>query len=104
MSWIQIEDLLGLIFLLVENPQAHGPVNATAPNPVQNVEFSRTLGQVLHRPSWAPVPGFALKLALGEMAQMLLTGQRVVPAVAEKLGFKFRYPDLRHALEASKPI
>jgi hypothetical protein len=104
MSWIQIEDLLGLIFLVLENPRAQGPINATAPNPVQNKEFSRTLGQVLHRPCWLPVAGFALKLALGEMAQMLLTGQRVVPAAAEKLGFNFRYPELRVALEASKPF
>lgn len=104
MSWIQMEDLLGLIFLLLDNPQARGPINATAPNPVQNKEFCRTLAQVLHRPCWLPVPGFALKLALGEMAQMLLTGQRVIPAAAEKLGFQFRYPDLRAALEASKPF
>ncbi len=71
---------------------------------MQNKEFSRTLGEVIKRPSWAPVPAFALKLALGEMAQMLLTGQRVVPAAAEKLGFRFGYPHLREALEASLPI
>ena len=104
MSWIQLEDLIRLILLLLDNPGARGPFNATAPNPVQNKEFSATLGKTLHRPSWAPVPAFVLKLALGEMAAMLLTGQRVVPAAAEKLGFKFRYPDLREALEASKPI
>jgi uncharacterized protein len=104
MSWIQLEDLIRLILLLIDNPLAQGPFNATAPNPVQNKEFSATLGKVLHRPSWAPVPAFVLKLALGEMATMLLTGQRVVPAAAEKLGFKFRHPDLREALEASKPI
>ena len=104
MSWIQLEDLLRMILLVIENPLARGPINATSPNPVQNKEFSRTLGKVIHRPCWAPVPGFALKLALGEMAQMLLTGQRVVPAAAEKLGFQFRYPHLQEALEASKPI
>jgi uncharacterized protein len=104
MSWIQLEDLIRLILLLIDNPLAQGPFNATAPNPVQNKEFSATLGKVLHRPSWAPVPAFVLKLALGEMATMLLTGQRVVPAAAEKLGFNFRHPDLREALEASKPI
>ena len=104
MSWIQREDLLRLITLLIENPEASGAVNATAPNPAQNQEFSRTLGAVLHRPVWAPVPGFALKLALGEMAQMLLTGQRVVPTAAEKLGFEFKFPHLREALEASRPI
>jgi uncharacterized protein (TIGR01777 family) len=104
MSWIQREDLIRLVTLLIENPAARGAVNATAPNPVQNKEFSRTLGAVLHRPAWAPVPGFALKLALGEMAQMLLTGQRVMPAAAEKLGFEFKYPQLREALEAAKPF
>lgn len=104
MSWIQLEDLVRLFLTAIENPAVHGPVNATAPNPVQNKEFSRTLGEVIKRPSWAPVPAFALKLALGEMAQMLLTGQRVVPAAAEKLGFRFGYPHLREALEASLPI
>jgi uncharacterized protein (TIGR01777 family) len=104
MSWIQREDLVRLVTLLIENPEARGAVNATAPQPVQNKEFSRALGAVIRRPAWAPVPGFALKLALGEMANMLLTGQRVVPAVAEKLGFEFKYPQLREALEASKPF
>jgi uncharacterized protein (TIGR01777 family) len=104
MSWIQLEDLLRMILLVIENPLARGPINATSPNPVQNKEFSRTLGKVIHRPCWVPVPGFALKLALGEMAQMLLTGQRVIPAAADKLGFQFRYLHLQEALEASKPI
>jgi hypothetical protein len=104
MSWIQLEDLVRLIFELIDNPLAQGPLNATAPNPVRNKEFSHTLGKVMHRPSWAPVPGFALRLALGEMAEMLLTGQRVVPAAAEKLGFEFRYPALQQALEACAPI
>jgi hypothetical protein len=104
MSWIQLEDLLRMFSLVIENPRARGPINATSPNPVQNEEFSRTLGKALHRPCWAPVPAFVLELALGEMAQMLLTGQRVVPAAAEKLGFQFRYPHLQEALEASKPI
>jgi len=104
MSWIQLEDLLRLILLGIENPLACGPINATSPNPVQNKEFSRALGKAIHRPCWAPVPAFLLKLALGEMSQMLLTGQRVIPAAAEKLGFQFRYPNLQEALEASKPI
>jgi uncharacterized protein len=104
MSWIQLDDLVRLFLAAIENPAIHGAVNATAPNPVQNKEFSRTLGKVMRRPSWAPVPALALKLALGEMAQMLLTGQRVVPAAAEKLGFEFRYADLQAALEASRPI
>ena len=104
MSWIHIEDLVRLIGMLTENPKARGPVNATAPNPVRNKEFAKTLGKLLHRPSWMPVPGFALRLVLGEMADMLLTGQRVVPAAAEKLGFQFRYPNLPEALEACMPL
>ena len=101
MSWIQLEDHIRLILELIENTQASGPVNATAPNPVRNKEFCQTLGKVLHRPCWAPVPGFALKLVLGDMADMLLTGQRVIPAAAQKLGFQFRYPTLEEALKAS---
>jgi uncharacterized protein (TIGR01777 family) len=103
MSWIQLEDHIRLILELIENTQASGPVNATAPNPVRNKEFCQTLGKVLHRPCWAPVPGFALKLVLGDMADMLLTGQRVIPAAAQKLGFQFRYPTLEEALQASIP-
>jgi uncharacterized protein len=103
MSWIQLEDHLRLILELIDNTQASGPVNATAPNPVRNKEFCQTLGKVLDRPCWAPVPGFALKLVLGDMANMLLTGQRVIPAAAQKLGFQFRYPTLEEALQASIP-
>jgi len=103
-SWIQLEDLVRLILELIHNPRAQGAINATAPNPARNKEFSRTLGKAMQRPSWAPVPGFALRLAVGEMAEMLLTGQRVVPAAAEKLGFQFRYPNLQQALEACQPI
>jgi uncharacterized protein len=104
MSWIQLEDHVRLILELIENTQASGAVNATAPHPVRNKEFCQTLGKVLHRPCWAPVPGFALRLVLGEMAEMLLTGQRVIPAAAQKLGFQFRYPNLEEALRASMPL
>jgi len=100
MPWIHLEDEIGLIQFLMENNNARGAVNATAPNPVTMKEFCRTLGGVLHRPCWAPVPAFALRLLLGEMAEMLLTGQRAVPAAAQKLGYRFRYPRLREALEA----
>lgn len=104
MSWIQLEDEVNLILHLIENPQASGPVNATAPNPVTMKEFCRSLGQVLGRPSWAPVPAFALRFLLGEMAEMLVTGQRVVPTAAEKLGYRFRYPNLPEALRACMPL
>ncbi len=104
MSWIHMEDEVGLIFHLIENPQASGAINATAPNPVTMKEFCQTLGIVMGRPSWAPVPAFALRLMLGEMAEMLLTGQRVVPAGAQKLGYQFRYPNLQEALQACMPL
>ena len=104
MSWIHIEDEVGLILFLMEKPDARGAVNATAPNPVTMKDFCKTLGSVLRRPSWAPVPAFALRLMLGEMAEMLLTGQRVLPEVALSLGYKFRYPTLSEALRACMPL
>ena len=104
MPWVHIEDEVGLIIHLIENSQASGAVNATAPNPVTMKEFCRTLGLVLGRPSWAPVPAFALRIILGEMAEMLVTGQRAVPAAAEKFGYRFRYPDLEEALRACMPL
>jgi len=100
MSWIHLEDQVRLILHVIGNPQASGAINATAPNPVQNEEFSRALGKALKRPSWFGVPAFVLRMKLGAMADMLLTGQRVVPAAAQKLGFEFRYPDLPEALRA----
>lgn len=100
MSWIQLEDEIGLILFLLEHPSAHGALNGTAPNPVTMKEFCKTLGDVLNRPSWAPVPAFALHLLLGDMADMLVTGQRVLPAQAQKLGYNFKYPTLLHALQA----
>ena len=104
MSWIHLEDQVRLILYLIENQQAAGPINATAPNPARNKDFSRALGKVLHRPSWMPVPGFILRIGLGDMADMLLTGQRVMPAAAQKLGFEFRYPNLPEALQACMPL
>jgi uncharacterized protein (TIGR01777 family) len=104
MSWIQIADEVGLILFLMDNPDAHGAVNATAPNPTTMKEFCKTLGQVLGRPSWAPVPAFVLRLLLGEMADMLLTGQRVLPAAAQRLGYSFHYPTLYEALQACMPL
>ncbi|MEO6162737.1 MAG: TIGR01777 family oxidoreductase [Candidatus Binatia bacterium] len=100
MPWIHIEDEVGLIQFLVENERARGAFNGTAPNPVTMAEFSKTLGAVLNRPSWARVPPSVLALVVGEMAEMLLNGQRAIPEAAIKLGFKFKYPNLRLALES----
>ena len=84
----------------IANASVTGPLNATAPNPVTNLEFARTLGRVLRRPAIVPAPAFALRLALGEMADVVLGGQRVIPAKAQSLGFAFQYPVLEAALRA----
>ena len=82
----------------VGRPEATGPVNLTAPSPVTNAELSRVLGRVLKRPAFLPVPGLAVKALYGEMAEIVITGQRAVPAVLERLGYGFRHPDLEPAL------
>ena len=101
MSWIHRDDVVGLVLAALGGDALAGPVNATAPAPVRNREFTRTLARAVHRPAVVPAPAFALRLALGEMADMLLTGQRVVPAVATAAGYTFRFPDLAAALAAS---
>lgn len=98
-SWIHRQDWIDLVRFLLVSPHADGPVNASAPSPVTNAEFSRALGRVLHRPAFLPAPAFALRLLFGEMADaMLLGGQRVMPVAATALGFVFRHPRLDGAL------
>jgi uncharacterized protein len=99
MSWIHIDDALSLILFAVENAALKGAVNATAPHPVTNEEFTRRLAAALHRPAFFPAPSFALKLVLGEMSEVLLDSQRVLPAAALAAGFHFQYPQLSAALE-----
>jgi uncharacterized protein (TIGR01777 family) len=102
MSWIHIDDVAGLILFAMENAAGaplSGAVNATAPHPVTNDEFTRRLAAVLHRPAMFPVPAFALKLLFGEMSEVLLDSQRVLPAAAQTAGFHFQYPQLSAALE-----
>jgi len=101
MSWIHRGDLTGLVVEAVANEGYRGAVNATAPQPVRNREFVAALGRVLVRPATVPVPGVVLRLALGEMADMLLTGQRVLPRAAERLGYRWQYPEVLGALRAS---
>ncbi|HET7436945.1 MAG TPA: TIGR01777 family oxidoreductase [Thermoanaerobaculia bacterium] len=99
MSWIDREDVLRMIEWAIDTPKARGVYNATAPNPVANRDFARTLGHVLHRPSLLPAPAFALRAAFGEMAgEILLGGQRVVPSRAQADGFVFRETSLEGAL------
>jgi uncharacterized protein (TIGR01777 family) len=99
MSWVHIDDEVAAIRACLENTALKGPVNLTAPHPVTMKEFARALGRALHRPAAAPVPAFVLKIALGEMSEMLLTGQNVVPRKLQDAGFSFRYPDLDGALK-----
>lgn len=98
MSWIHSADLVSLFLFAVDNPQASGAFNGTAPNPVTNREFSKALGRVLHRPSFVPTPALALRIALGEVANLIATGQRVLPKRALQLGHSFQYPTLDAAL------
>jgi uncharacterized protein (TIGR01777 family) len=100
LPWIHREDWTALAVWALTNAAVSGPLNATAPNPVTNHEFARTLGRVLHRPALFPAPAFAVRLALGEMADVALTGQRALPEKARALGFEFRYPLLEPALRA----
>lgn len=97
-SWIHRTDWIELIVWLIEQSGLDGPFNATAPGSATNREFSYALGRAMHRPSLVPVPAFALRLAVGELAELLLTGQRVVPTRALTSGFTFRFPTIEAAL------
>jgi uncharacterized protein (TIGR01777 family) len=98
MPWIHLDDEVGAIRFLLDSPTAGGPFNLTAPEPLTNKQFSRTLGRVLRRPSFMPAPAVALRLALGEMSKLLLEGQRALPRRLEEAGYRFRYPGLETAL------
>jgi uncharacterized protein (TIGR01777 family) len=98
MSWIHIDDVVGLMRHALEHAAMEGPVNATAPLPVINAEFVRMLGKSLHRPAIVPAPAFALRLLFGEMSEVLLGSQRVLPAAADAAHYQFRHPELGAAL------
>lgn len=99
-SWIHVDDIVGAIHHIIGAESLSGPLNLVAPNPAQNVEFTRLLASVLGRPALFPVPAFAARLAFGEMAQeLMLSSQRVKPAKLEASGYSFRFPELRAALE-----
>ncbi len=98
LPWIHLADEAGALRFLLEHPEATGPFNLTAPAPVTNREFSRALGRTLRRPSLLPAPAPALKLALGEMATLLLDGQRAVPSKLLAAGYEFRFPEVGGAL------
>jgi hypothetical protein len=102
MSWISIDDAVAAVLFLMNHPQLAGPFNLTAPTPVPNADFTRTLARVLHRPAIFPAPAFALRLAFGQMAnEALLSSARVLPARLQHAGFQFRYPELSGGLAAA---
>jgi len=97
--WIHIQDQVNAIRFLLINEAAQGAYNLSAPNPVDNAEFGRNAGQVLQRPNWFPTPSFALKLALGEKASLVLEGQRAIPHRLLEIGYEFRFNNLDSALQ-----
>jgi uncharacterized protein (TIGR01777 family) len=101
MSWVTLEDVIGSLRFAIENASVRGAVNIVSPQPVRNAEFTNVLAKTMHRPALFPAPAFALRLALGEMADaLLLSSQRVVPQVLERLGYGFLHADLTSALAA----
>ena len=97
-SWIHHEDLVGLILLALDNAEASGPLNGTAPQPVTNKQFSKALGRALGRPSFLPAPKFALRVMLGPVASLVTSGQRVLPRRALGLGYPFKFPEIDAAV------
>jgi uncharacterized protein (TIGR01777 family) len=101
MSWVTLEDVVGILRMAIDKADVRGAVNVVAPKPVQNAEFTKLLASALHRPALFPAPAFALRLALGEMADaLLLSSQRVVPSLLERSGYRFLHASLAPALAA----
>jgi len=98
LSWIHVDDVVGLVLHALDADAVSGPMNATAPNPQSNAAFTKTLGRVIRRPSWLPVPRFALRIVVGPAAGILTTGQFVVPAKATETGYRFRFEEAEDAL------
>lgn len=99
LSWVHIDDVAGMIRFAIENEQILGPLNVTTPHPEKMRAFGKEIGKVLNRPHWIPAPGFALKIALGEMSSLVLNGQRVLPEKAQKHSYSFHYQNLHDALQ-----
>lgn len=98
MPWIHLRDVVELLLFAARTPQAQGPLNGSAPNPITNLEFTRAMGQAMHRPTVMPVPKFVLEAMLGEMSGFILGSQRVVPEATLQSGFRFQYPQIGPAL------
>jgi uncharacterized protein (TIGR01777 family) len=99
-SWIHHEDLTGIFLMALDNSEAKGPINGTAPNPVTNKAFGKALGAALHRPAFIPTPTLALRVFLGEVTSIISTGQRVLPKKAMALGYAYKYPTVEIALSS----
>jgi|SRR5690625_5018871 len=102
-SWIHIQDVIDLITFCIHNDQVNGPINVTAPNPVRNKDFMKTLTKVAQKPYWLPTPSLLIRLGIGEMSELITKGQYVLPQKSELLTFKFTYPTLEDALLQIKP-
>ncbi len=101
-SWVHLDDVVGIVRHALENEDVRGPVNATSSAPVRQRDFARAIGEALGRPSWAPVPAFVLRVVLGEMADgLLLPSQRVLPTAALSSGYQIKHPDLLAALRSA---
>lgn len=98
-SWIHIDDVVGMLHHCMIDTSIHGPINVTAPHPVRMDDFGRMIGKVLHRPHWLSVPAWMLRSLLGDMAEILLQGQKVIPQKMNSYGYSFRYPELERALQ-----
>ncbi len=100
MSWIHLDDLIRLLIFAADNETLNGPLNGSSPQPLTNAQFTKALAHALHRPALIPVPKFAMKVLLGEMADFLFTSQRAIPQAAERAGFAFKHPNLQEALQS----
>ena len=100
MPWIHVDDVVGLLLHAASTETVRGPMNVVSPSPVTNRDFTRTLGRALRRPAWLPVPRLGLQAVFGEMSQVLVASQRVLPQVARDTGYRFRFEELRPALDS----
>jgi uncharacterized protein len=98
-SWVHVTDVVQAILFAITNNHLSGPINVTAPAPHRMDDFGKSIGSVLHRPHWLPVPSFAMKMVLGQKSALVLEGQHVIPHVLQENGFEFKFPTLRSALE-----
>jgi uncharacterized protein len=98
-SWVHVTDVVQAILFAMTNNHLSGPINVTAPAPLRMNDFGKSIGSVLHRPHWLPVPSFAMKMVLGQKSALVLEGQHVIPQVLKENGFEFKFPTLHLALE-----